>query len=239
MVCEDVIPIVVFGVVVRHCVVVGPVQTSALSACTSAYFSEFRGLPDINESPTVTRLSSLRVRLADSLLTMTSIGTGYDLSASTYSPDGRIFQVNTIFYFVSGYTYICIFFQVEYANKAVENSGSAHFPYDFDVYSDALVRFNSTAIGIRCKDGIVLAVEKLVHSKLLVPGANRRIQTIDRHIGLVDLVHYIIICFFINLEFNLYRQLQVSLQMADIYPTELAMKLLTTEIPTDLPPPSR
>jgi len=76
---------------------------------------------------------------------MTSIGTGYDLSASTYSPDGRIFQV-------------------EYANKAVENSG--------------------TAIGIRCKDGIVLAVEKLVHSKLLVPGVNRRIQTVDRHIGL-------------------------------------------------------
>lgn len=76
---------------------------------------------------------------------MTSIGTGYDLSASTYSPDGRIFQV-------------------EYANKAVENSG--------------------TAIGLKVKDGIVLAVEKLVHSKLLVPEANRRIQTIDRHIAL-------------------------------------------------------
>ncbi|KAF9247171.1 proteasome subunit alpha type-3 [Melanogaster broomeanus] len=76
---------------------------------------------------------------------MTSIGTGYDLSASTYSPDGRIFQV-------------------EYANKAVENSG--------------------TAIGLRVRDGVVLAVEKLVHSKLLVPGANRRIQTIDRHIGM-------------------------------------------------------
>ncbi|PBK69714.1 20S proteasome subunit [Armillaria solidipes] len=76
---------------------------------------------------------------------MTSIGTGYDLSASTYSPDGRIFQV-------------------EYANKAVENSG--------------------TAIGLRVKGGIILAVEKLVHSKLLVPGANRRIQTVDRHIGM-------------------------------------------------------
>ncbi|KAF8631207.1 hypothetical protein AX15_002538 [Amanita polypyramis BW_CC] len=76
---------------------------------------------------------------------MTSIGTGYDLSASTYSPDGRIFQV-------------------EYATKAVENSG--------------------TAIGLRVKDGIVLAVEKLVHSKLLVPAANRRIQTVDRHIGM-------------------------------------------------------
>ena len=42
-----------------------------------------------------------------------------------------------------------------------------------------------TAIGLRVKDGIVIAVEKLVHSKLLVPGANRRIQTVDRHVGLV------------------------------------------------------
>jgi len=76
---------------------------------------------------------------------MSSIATGYDLSASTYSPDGRVFQV-------------------EYANKAVENSG--------------------TAIAIRVKDGVVFAVEKVITSKLLVPGANRRIQTIDRHIGM-------------------------------------------------------
>lgn len=76
---------------------------------------------------------------------MTSIGTGYDLSASTYSPDGRIFQI-------------------EYAAKAVENSG--------------------TAIGLSVKGGVVLAVEKLVHSKLLVPGANKRILTVDTHIGL-------------------------------------------------------
>ncbi|GAA6011706.1 hypothetical protein JCM10207_004217 [Rhodosporidiobolus poonsookiae] len=75
---------------------------------------------------------------------MSSIGTGYDLSTSTYSPDGRIFQV-------------------EYANKAVENAG--------------------TVIGLRCKDGIVLAVEKLVQSKLLVPGANKRIASIDLHAG--------------------------------------------------------
>ncbi|KAJ3362970.1 hypothetical protein GGF32_005110 [Allomyces javanicus] len=75
---------------------------------------------------------------------MTSIGTGYDLSSSTYSPDGRIFQV-------------------EYANKAVDNSG--------------------TAIGIRCKDGVVLAIEKLVSSKLLVSGSNKRTQTVDFHVG--------------------------------------------------------
>jgi 20S proteasome subunit alpha 7 len=57
--------------------------------------------------------------------------------------------------------------QVEYALKAVENGG--------------------TAIGIRCKDGVVLALEKLVSSKLLKPSANKRIATVDRNIGLVRL----------------------------------------------------
>jgi len=76
---------------------------------------------------------------------MSGIGTGYDLSCTSYSPDGRVFQV-------------------EYAMKAVENSG--------------------TAIGIRVKDGIVLAVEKLVISKMLESGSDRRISSIDKHIGL-------------------------------------------------------
>ncbi|CAI9736998.1 proteasome subunit alpha type-3-like [Octopus vulgaris] len=75
---------------------------------------------------------------------MSSIGTGYDLSASQFSPDGRVFQV-------------------EYAQKAVENSG--------------------TAIGIRGKDGVVFGVEKLVRSKLYEVGANKRIFNIDTHIG--------------------------------------------------------
>ncbi|KAL2257199.1 hypothetical protein VTK26DRAFT_522 [Humicola hyalothermophila] len=77
---------------------------------------------------------------------MTSIGTGYDLANSIFSPDGRNFQV-------------------EYAVKAVENGG--------------------TSIGIRCKDGVVLAVEKVITSKLLKPGANKRIATVDRHLGVV------------------------------------------------------
>lgn len=55
---------------------------------------------------------------------------------------------------------------MEYASKAVENSG--------------------TAIGLRVKDGIVLAVEKLVLSKLLVPGANKRIASVDHHAGIVS-----------------------------------------------------
>ena len=75
---------------------------------------------------------------------MTSIGTGYDLSNSTFSPDGRIFQV-------------------EYASKAVENAG--------------------TIIGLRCKDGVILAQEKLVTSKLLVKNSNRRLAQVQKHVG--------------------------------------------------------
>uniref|UniRef100_A0A8C5WDE6 Proteasome subunit alpha type n=1 Tax=Leptobrachium leishanense TaxID=445787 RepID=A0A8C5WDE6_9ANUR len=69
----------------------------------------------------------------------------YDLSASTFSPDGRVFQV-------------------EYAAKAVENS--------------------STAISVRCKDGVVFGVEKLVLSKLYEEGSNKRIFNVDRHVGM-------------------------------------------------------
>jgi len=76
---------------------------------------------------------------------MSSIGTGYDLSASQFSPDGRVFQI-------------------EYAMKAVENSG--------------------TCLGIRGKDGVVFAVEKIVTSKLYEQGANRRIFNLDTHVGM-------------------------------------------------------
>lgn len=76
---------------------------------------------------------------------MSSIGTGYDQSTTTYSPDGRVFQI-------------------EYAAKAVDNSG--------------------TAVGIRCKDGVVMGVEKPKLSKMLVEGSNRRIFTVDKHSGM-------------------------------------------------------
>lgn len=76
---------------------------------------------------------------------MASSGSGYDLSSSTFSPDGRIFQV-------------------EYAHKAVENAG--------------------TALGLRCADGIVLAVEKPLITKMLVKHTTgRRIHTVDEHAG--------------------------------------------------------
>mmetsp|Transcript_24577 Transcript_24577/g.37909 ORF Transcript_24577/g.37909 Transcript_24577/m.37909 type:complete len:271 (+) Transcript_24577:65-877(+) len=75
---------------------------------------------------------------------MASSGSGYDLSSSTFSPDGRIFQV-------------------QYAQKAVENAG--------------------TALGIKCSDGVVLAVEKPKVNKMLLDNFSRRIHTVDTHSG--------------------------------------------------------
>lgn len=47
------------------------------------------------------------------------------------------------------------------------------------------VENGGTCIGIRCKEGVVLAVEKIIASKLLKPGANKRIATVDRNVGIV------------------------------------------------------
>lgn len=52
-----------------------------------------------------------------------------------------------------------------------------------------------TAIGLRVKDGVVLAVEKIVQSKLLVPGSNRRIHGVDRHVGMVIIINVLNINF--------------------------------------------
>jgi len=76
---------------------------------------------------------------------MSATGAGYDYSVSTFSPNGRVFQV-------------------EYAGKAVEKSG--------------------TAMGIRCIDGVVLGCEKPLQSKMLVSTSNKRIHTLDLHAGL-------------------------------------------------------
>jgi 20S proteasome subunit alpha 7 len=75
---------------------------------------------------------------------MSAIGTGYDLSASQYSPDGRVFQI-------------------EYAKKAVDSSGNV--------------------IAIKGKDGVVIASEKYVISKLYEATSNSRLFSIANHIS--------------------------------------------------------
>lgn len=42
---------------------------------------------------------------------------------------------------------------------------------------------NSTVVALKAKDGVVLAVEKIVTSKLYEPGTNKRIYPVDRHIS--------------------------------------------------------
>lgn len=76
---------------------------------------------------------------------MSSIGTGYDLSAGTFSPDGRLFQV-------------------EYAGKAVEGSG--------------------TVVGLRGRDGVVLAVEKIIANTLVEEDSAPRIHAATPEIGM-------------------------------------------------------
>ncbi|KRY83301.1 Proteasome subunit alpha type-3 [Trichinella pseudospiralis] len=71
---------------------------------------------------------------------------GYDLSSATFSPDGRIYQL-------------------EYANKAVNNS--------------------HTCVAIRGSDGVVFGVEKAVPSALYEDYSNQRIATVADKIGFV------------------------------------------------------
>ncbi|AAZ10115.1 proteasome alpha 7 subunit [Trypanosoma equiperdum] len=55
-------------------------------------------------------------------------------------------------------------FQVEYACKAVDNG--------------------STAVAACCKDGVVVAVEKILTSRMLEEGSNNRIHAVDRQAGI-------------------------------------------------------
>eukprot|EP00884_Botryococcus_braunii_P016366 jgi/Botrbrau1/3412/Bobra.0337s0045.1 len=68
----------------------------------------------------------------------------YDRGVNTFSPEGRLFQV-------------------EYAIEAI--------------------KLGSTAIGVRTKEGVVLAVEKRVTSPLLIPTSIEKVAEIDSHIG--------------------------------------------------------
>jgi proteasome alpha subunit len=52
-------------------------------------------------------------------------------------------------------------------------------------YARAAVKRGTTAIGIRGRDGVVLAVDKRIESKLIVPGSVEKLFQIDEHIGVV------------------------------------------------------
>jgi 20S proteasome subunit alpha 5 len=52
-------------------------------------------------------------------------------------------------------------------------------------YALEAIKLGSTAIGIQTNEGILLAVEKRVESKLMIPASNSKIFEIDKHIGAV------------------------------------------------------
>ncbi|KAM9943950.1 hypothetical protein ACTFIW_007778 [Dictyostelium discoideum] len=67
----------------------------------------------------------------------------YDRGVNTFSPEGRLFQV-------------------EYALEAI--------------------KLGSTAIGVQCEEGVVLAVEKRLTSPLLEPSSIQKVVEIDYHL---------------------------------------------------------
>lgn len=113
------------------------------------------------------------------------MNSGYDLSASTYSPDGRIFQACLSSFHDERFDSIGFIGGV--CKQGRREFWVCNSKCSSTLYIRLMIYVNfRTAIGLRVKDGVVLALEKLVHSKLLVPGSNRRIQSVDRHIGMVS-----------------------------------------------------
>jgi len=76
-----------------------------------------------------------------------------------------MFTGNRLDYGVNTFSQEGRLFQVEYALEAI--------------------KLGSTALGIQTKDGVLLAVEKRVESKLMVPSSNKKIMEIDSHLGAV------------------------------------------------------
>mmetsp|Transcript_18539 Transcript_18539/g.20682 ORF Transcript_18539/g.20682 Transcript_18539/m.20682 type:complete len:170 (+) Transcript_18539:17-526(+) len=68
----------------------------------------------------------------------------YDRGVNTFSPEGRIFQIE---------------------------------------YAFAAVKMAATAIGIRTDEGVILAVEKKLPSRLMDPTSVEKIMEIDSHVG--------------------------------------------------------
>lgn len=50
-------------------------------------------------------------------------------------------------------------------------------------YAIEAIKLGSTAVGIQCKDGVVIAVEKRLTSSLIEPGSIEKILEIDEHMG--------------------------------------------------------
>lgn len=79
----------------------------------------------------------------------------YDRGVNTFSPEGRIYQI-------------------EYAIEAIKVRFTSPLPF-FKTW----LKFGSTAIGIRTNEGVVLGVEKKLPSKLMEPSKSEKLVEVS------------------------------------------------------------
>jgi 20S proteasome subunit alpha 5 len=86
----------------------------------------------------------------------------YDRGVNTFSPEGRLFQV-------------------EYAIEATKVS---IFTVNVFFLSSLIFQLGSTSIGVRTHEGVVLAAEKRVTTRLMIGDSIEKVSKVDEHIGM-------------------------------------------------------
>ena len=102
----------------------------------------------------------------------------YDRGVNTFSPEGRLFQVEYAIEAIKVNDVgkmLIICFCWNYRGNVIRVTQSP--------YSLLLFQLGSTAIGIQTSEGVVLAVEKRVTSPLIEPSSIEKIMEVDSHIG--------------------------------------------------------
>lgn len=91
----------------------------------------------------------------------------YDRGVNTFSPEGRLFQVEYAIEAIKVPTLFYTFFETRYMLLNFSEQ----------------IQLGTTAIGVQTSEGVVLAVEKRVSSTLLEASSIEKIMEIDEHLG--------------------------------------------------------